>query len=288
MRIFLALCLLAACTAPPQSMDGALRASDVRTVTVEDSFTLYTPYDVERTAKLAKMVRTNLRAVAGQLEMTFEQAVQVHAQPLDIQGFGIKLEGDQMHFSGNLRPPTLHDVAGFAAIETSRDVPLIVFFVAADQKTLREDGTEITGTFTFSYDAIVRHELAHQYSIRQGLDGEVWFNEGLALELENATPDGDGLVPIPWPASLEQAAKVHGETSLARLLDWRENGSAIAAGSEQPYRDGRPLAHAYVRFLLERGGGERSPEAFRAILQMSREQHLALEDDWHRWLLAPE
>ena len=269
-------------------MDEALRASDVRTVTVEDDFTLYTPYDAERTAKLAKMVRTNLRAVAGQLEMTFEQAVQIHAQPLDIQGFGIELAGDQMHFSGNLRPPTLHDVTGFASTKSTGDIPVVVFFVAADSETIREDGSVLTGTFSFSYDATVRHELAHQYSIRQGLDGEVWFNEGLALELENATPDGDRLVPIPWPASLEQAARVHRETSLARVLDWREDGSAIAAGSEEPYRDGRPLAHAYVRFLLERGGGERSPEAFRAILQMSREQHLALENDWHRWLLAPE
>jgi hypothetical protein len=278
--------LLAACTAPFHSVDGALRASDVRTVAVEDDFTLYTPYDVKRSAELAKMVRINLRAVAGQLEMTFDEIVQIHAQPLEIQGFKMGLDGSQVHVTGNLRPPTLHDVAGFTAIESTGDLPVVVFFVAKDREAIREDGSAFTETFGFSYDSIVRHELAHQCSIRQGIDGEVWFNEGLALEMENATPDGDGLVPIPWPPSLAQAAKVHRETSLARVLDWREDGAAIAAGREEPFRDGRPLAHAYVRFLLEREGGERSPAAFRQILGMSREQHLALEDDWHRWLDA--
>ena len=48
-----------------------------------------------------------------------------------MQDFRMKPEGDQMHISGDLRPPTLHEVAGYASFESSGDQPMIVFFVAA-------------------------------------------------------------------------------------------------------------------------------------------------------------
>ena len=94
---------------------------------------------------------------------------------------------------------------------------------------------------------------------------------------------GSQLVAGQAPSSLVVAQNLP-RRPLMRLLDWTEDGSEVLAGREEAFVEGRPLAHALMRFLLERVAHGTLAERLASIALLDRAALLALEDEWHRWL----
>ena len=92
------------------------------------------------------------------------------------------------------------------------------------------------------------------------------------------------LVAEPFPDTLQQAKDLHGAFTIADLLDWVEDSEAVTHGVEEAFHEGRPLAHAFMRFLLERTEGATLRARFERIHALPRAELLGHEDEWHAWL----
>ncbi len=87
------------------------------------------------------------------------------------------------------------------------------------------------------------------------------------------------------PHTIAIARRIHADHDLADVLDWHERGDLLHRGDEDVYRAGRPLAHAFLRFLLERTPGTSLLAKLRRIHAMPRAELLALESPWRAWLV---
>lgn len=278
----------AGCTlaVPLGEFESALRSDEVQTVIFEPGFTLYSPYGPKRSDALARDVRVNLAAVEAAFGVSFDEPIRVIAVPLELKGFETEHRDGTFTVRGALNSPTHRGIGGFTARPSDSDRPTMVIFVAKDRERTLPDGRVITETFRFNVEPIIRHEAAHLFAARALLDGVTWFSEGMALEIENMTLEDGALRPKPLPLTLQVARKNHRRWSLASVVDWEEQGARISEGEEEPFWMGRPLAHALMRFLLERHQKAPLPEQFRAVRAMSRQEILALEPEWRRWLDA--
>ena len=285
--LILALATIASCGGPSLTrIEDTLRGEEVRTLVLEEGFSFYSPYDARRTAQLARMIAANQRAVGRHFEVGFDRPLRVVAKPLEMEGVEIEALGGLIRVSGSPTPPTLHDIGGYAT--RSGGTPTVVFFVAKDTRTPREGAVELTTAFLFDYSGTVRHELAHLHAARAGLEGPDWFDEAIALEVELSDLTAGELVSPATPATLPVAAEACRRFGLADLLDWKEDGDAIARGEQEPFVEGRPLAHSYLRFLLRHLDAAPGVTAYRRIREMDRGEHLALEESWRRWLADPD
>ena len=70
---------LTACSAPFSAVDETLRDSEVRTAALEEHFTLYAPYDVERSQPFVEMVDENIGALFRTLGVGFVCGIVVAA-----------------------------------------------------------------------------------------------------------------------------------------------------------------------------------------------------------------
>jgi len=261
-----------------------LHAEGIRTLALEDAFTLVSPYDARRTAEVAGELRRSLVAVCAALEVELDGAVYVRMIPLDVEGFDLVLEEDSLTVSGPLELPTRHGLVGWAAGDGP---PRFEFFVPRDRVHEREDGTSFTEQFHFDFTDTIRHELTHLAARRAGLGGATWFDEGLACQLAATTLADGELEPLPLPPALAFARQVHERFELSTLLDWEEHVDRVASGEEQAFLEGRALAQAFLRFLLERTPGPTLRARLDRIHELDRGTLLALEDDWHAWLSEP-
>jgi len=71
---------------------------------------------------------------------------------------------------------------------------------------------------------------------------------------------------------------------LARLLDWEEDGAAIAAGEEPVDEVSRTLCGLFVRFLAEREPPGSVVERLQGIQALGRAELEGLEPAWREWL----
>jgi hypothetical protein len=270
-------------TVPMAEIDSGLRDAEFRTVALEDGFTFYSAYDGKRTLELVEMIDENLEAVRRFFEMEFDGPVTVMAMPLDMERFALTTQDGSARWSGTFASPTLNGVTGYSRT-LRQETPAVVFFVPRDQAS-RGDGS-LTVMFEFDYGGTVRHELAHLCAMHIGLEGPTWFDEAIAIEAGESRLVAGELVSEELTDTIQIASRIRGRHSLADLLDWTEEGGDIAEGEAEAFQAGRPLAHAYLRFLLAHFERSPSPEAYRRILSMGREDHLALESDWILWLGA--
>lgn len=273
LRLAALLLLLGACNSvvPLSAFDEALRDSYIRTVAIEEHYSLYSPYDLAVSRSVSEVVGENLDAVSTTLGVWLDVPIHVHAYPVE-----------QLDVEGS--PVGSQAVHGFSNTVEDGSPPTIGFIVSLEGVRNAPEGTDLTPVFRFNYGGILRHELGHLISSAYLHDGPTWFQEALALELEYSSVVDGRLVPQETPQTLFLARRELADFTLADVLDWQEDIEGVASGNTAIFKEGRPLAHSYMRFLLERQGGDRSIEAFRRIFEMDRAEHLALEDAWRAWL----
>jgi hypothetical protein len=132
----------------------------------------------------------------------------------------------------------------------------------------------------FTRSGTLRHELLHAYSVRVGLRGPKWLNEGLACELaEGREVHGE------WRASLYPSALLGARTSvsrgtIARLLAWRSNEGIGPAERKRLYAESQAL----FRFLMLRVPGARAADRIRAVARTGEGELVGYEAGWLAWL----
>ena len=280
-----ALALTGCCSFSARELANSLREDDIRCLATEDDMTVASPYDVENTASLVRDVRAYLGAIEALLEVEMPSNLHVEFPPVDMPDIQIQEREDGSWDLENFRIPSHHGIRGYST--STKENPLVTVFVARPGTATLLDGTKQTAVLSIGNDALLRHELGHACARQADLDGPVWFDEAIAEEFEYRELDEDGsLVPIPLPSSLRMARDGHDAYTIDDVLDWEEDARAVAAGEEEPFYLGRPLAHSLLRFLLVRTPGDSLRAQLERIEAMDREELRALGPEWKAWLDA--
>lgn len=267
----------AGCAASPEleELDRAQRALDARTIALEEHFTLWSPFDFYATHSWIEVVSEELVAVEGLFGEPADERVYVKLTPVD----GLDAKGAP----GCVRAREAsareeHPLNGVAGQTLGNSVNL---FVASPEAGVPEDPR--------GHRSTLRHELAHAFSSRAGLDGPDWFREGLAQYVESLRLDGGVLRDDGAPVlTLVRARRLPLEMrALERLLAWEEDGRRILAGEEEVDFVSRTLCGLFVRFLLETREGEGLAERLRSVSRLSVDDLLAEEEAWQSWLAGP-
>lgn len=260
----------------------------VRSVLRGEGYTLWSPQDWVSTKDWFLLVGEEYSAV--QRALGLDRAATPHVQVLlreveGLQPLELSASGNGIAFTAARGPHPLHGVAGWASQGE------IVIPIAPARVMVLEDGREITGVVSAEhYRSVVRHELAHAFLHERGLPDDDWFAEGAAELIEGLELRDGALLDAGVPCEMLELAPDHRDRPLAELLDWREDGAAVAAGREAVDPGARALCGLYVRFALELPGDGAAAEdllqRLSVLARRSRDEHLAGEARWHAWLVA--
>lgn len=281
----LSLGLVAGChTVTIEEVAEHLLASDIRCLVSEEDLTVLSPYPPLETAKYLSSARSNLDALEAALDVELQRPVLVQLVPEAAGTMGVTFDGDRVAVHGRYARPSRNGILGTAMSSDGEDAPTVTLIVAPLILGRHADGRRIEGYIHEPFDEVMRHELAHLCAFRAGLRGPVWFSEGLAQTFEHCALDKLELTPPALPEILVLAARLHRDWTVADLLDWKEDAAAVDAGLETGWGPGRPLAYAWMRFLLEGDARASWRERFERIRTMTRAELLAFERPWHAWL----
>lgn len=276
--------LASGCAMTAEDFARDLRRGDVRTFVAEDDFTVLSPYPPQETSLYLMYGREAKQALEANLGVALDAPVIMVLEQRAAGDFTVVIENGTFAASGSYRTPTENGVAGLAFRERHGS-HVIKLYVGPFQVGYHADGRRIDGVVGRPDQGLIVHELAHRYAEVLGLVGPSWFSEGFALYLEYCDIELLAMTPQPAPEILAPLRGSSGEWSLAALLDWQEDGSAVHEGTEDAWNLGRPLAYAWMRFLIETRVTEGSlGERFASIFSMEREEALALEASWREWL----
>lgn len=267
-----------------EDLSHSLRRAEVRTLAVEPGFTLVSPYDSARTADFARQIRCNLEAISRVMKVEFPREVTAYLEPLDVEDVEDGFADAELRIQGPWLPPTKHGVRGAAGKAVHGDGFIIVIYVPRDREDRLPSGRIVTGSFRFDHEPVIRHEIAHLCASLAGLTGPTWFDEALAQDIQYMELEDGRFHRRAYPATLAYAQLIHHEFRLEAVLDWEEQGELIAQGQAAVFDEGRPLAHSFLWFMLQRTPGDRLVDRYRNIHSLDRAELLALEDEWHRWL----
>jgi hypothetical protein len=270
--------------------DRMQRELGVRSVLRGEGFTLWSPQNWVSTRDWFQLLEQELPAVRRALGLAPEATPHVQVLLREVEGLQpleFAADGAGLSFTATHRPHPLHGVAGWA-VEDEIAIP-----IAPARLVRLEDGREITSVMSAeTYRSVVRHELAHALLHGRGLPEDDWFSEGAAELIEGLELVEGELLDAGAPGEALRLARDLDllERPLADLLDWREDGAAVAAGRESVDAAGRVLCGLYVRWAIGLSG-ERAPArgllgALSQLARRSRAQHLAEEAGWHAWLAA--
>lgn len=271
------LAALGACTREYtlREFDAIARTAPVRTIVLEQRFSLYSPYDLLGTREYVPLITAQQAEVFALFGVAAETPLPILLQTNEGLGADFTLEGDRMSINSISMQPH-GGVLGRAGEDA------VVIEVAPAQTMRREDGTEIKGYLGASmYTSTIRHELAHIAANLLGIGGGSWLREGIAHAVEWLPAEGERLRADSPPEQLKVLARLPREQrSIAALLDWEQrlpptDDDGVA----------RLLAFSFAAFLLERETGPFREGALR-IAALDEEHLLALEDAWSEWLDA--
>lgn len=279
--VLAALALAGTACRAPSAVDASrsLRAASVRTVAIEPTCTVFSPYDAVRTQGYVERVVATLGLVGDVFEAELPGPLYVVLELEEASK--LRADGD----ASVAGTPAPHGVLG-AYGRLDGESPSVLLFVPRDGELVLEDGRTVAVRYDRDPGTTLRHEIAHVFADQLGLDGDTWFDEGLALELESMQPVRGQLVPVALPETIEVARRLP-RVPMTSLLDWSERGARVLSGAEEAFVEGRPLAHALVRFLLLREEQGSLVERLRAVKELGRDELLAVEEAWHAWLDAP-
>lgn len=273
----------------------SLRDQDIRSLIAAPEMTIVSPFGPERTAELLNEVRRNLNAIEVLLETKVPASLTVHfkiqpAQPLPMQ---LSKDASSLGLPYTDGRPT-HRLRGFAVSGT--DIPQILVYVPAQStpSPLPTPGQRSIATMApsgFDPAPTIRHEIAHICASFAGLEGPTWFTEGLAREFQSRQFNGHGQLALTAqvPDDLITARLNYEAYSIDDLLDWEESltTEVIKTGTGEIFTMGRPLAHALMRFLLEREQREHQAslrQQLERIQAMTPDQLRALDAEWRAWM----
>lgn len=265
--------------------DVTARTAEARTVVYEPEFSLYSPFDVFETRDWLKLVDVELPAVARALELDLVEQrrragpVIVYLKPIPGMRPKIVQEGDTITLNPIGSHP-LHGVEGMALDQVAR------VFVEPAVVSKNGEGNPVRAVWGASgYRTTLRHELAHVLAHAAGIEGDAWFNEGVATLLEYAQVEGSVLAID--PASLRVGRQcARSANSLSEVLLETEDVEGIFSGRVAARGEWRPQLLAFFTFLLERetarGGTLRS--TIDGAQRTSRARLLELEPEFRAWL----
>jgi len=267
-----------------------VRDADIRCLAAEPDMTIASPFGPRRTDELLTKVRANLVALERLFEVEVPATLAVHFRALEMPGIEMQLSEDgQSYDVSGMEAPSHHGVLGYST--RRRGAPEVTIYVVPTGTLAHPDGREITVSFDFGTELTIRHELAHVCAMLADLNGPTWFDEGVALELEYSEWNEAGeLVRRPVPVTLRVAHRRRADATLDEVLAWKEDFGAVYTGDEQPFLLGRPLAHALMRFLLQRderafpASGESLRARLLRIRALEDDELRALEPEWLAWL----
>jgi hypothetical protein len=269
----------------PPVLAESLRDNDFRSLNAEPDMVVMSPFSPRMTAALIDQVRQTREAVEVLMDARLPKELVVTFRSVEDPDAEWIEEVDGTWTLKGVGRASAHGVVGYHTGTT--DMPTVALFVPAPAKATRRWGQVDRIEFTFGLDSTIRHEFAHACAKQAGLDGDTWFDEGLAEEIEHRTLNEVGrLVPARSDDSLRIAKRHHAKYTIDDVLDWEENGWNIAQGDEEAFRHGRPLSHSLIRYLLGRTPGASLQEKFHRILALDKETIRAMEPEWKAWLDA--
>jgi hypothetical protein len=228
------------------------------TVASGPGFVLHSPFDAEETEEWRGIVGRELTAVASFVhEALPDPPVVVFLETTAVQEESGLLERLN---------PNVHGVQAWAV--GGLEVHLIV-------------GSADGGLFSVGGEAHLRHELAHVFLKRMGVEAPPWFDEGFAHEIEDAVSTQAGLELHPAPVQLILARAFAPGFAMDQLWSW--DGARTRS---DPEREAvlRLLSRSIVRFLLERAGPDAWRREVRRMAAVESAERPALEREWRRWL----
>lgn len=278
-KLVLASALVAGCTVTRTvpDVDALVRQSGARTVLIEDTLSLWSPYEVPRTREFLEEIRTRRDEVFGlfELDAGAPLIVRLRVNP----GFAVEAtaesgaEGDRMRIQRVSFQPE-GDVLGqatddYVCIEVDRLAPLRL----ADGRSIE------TFLGVSSYTRTIRHELTHVAAMRLGVRRLGWLGEGLAHAVE-WLPVEDGRFPLASAPVFHLAAALpHDREAFDALLRWEQ-----AFPVTDRDRHARALATSLVVFALAREGTPNLRENVLRLAARSDAELRALHADWSTWL----
>lgn len=263
--------LLGAIACSPSQVEHDL-AQPSRTRLELPGLVLHSPYGEEATAAWAERVQSE-RVLVSRLLQLESSSVELRLLPVENDA---DPDDPSLDWLFETMHPGRRGFAGWGGIDEDGG-GLAVVYVPADE--LMEFMARDSAT------RVVRHELVHVFSPRAEVPTEPrWFAEGLAREVEQRVTDERGALvrDTLTPGSSLNEARLP-SLPLANLLDWSAWDGEAAGGQEHRRYS---MAASFVDFLLLQRDEPSFPEAARAIAALAREELLAQEQPWRRWLAA--
>jgi len=266
-------------TIPLREVDRLNRSIGSRTIVLEPGYSLYSPFSMVATLDYRNVLDHEFAMVLGLFELELRDPVPVLLQPIEGLRPRILIERDVFHVDAVSEHP-LHGIEGV----TGRD--LVVVYVEPPFEATAADGRKIEGNWSpEEYRGTLRHELVHYCATLAGVDGDLWFNEGLAHAVELGAAHRGERADVQTHAGTRLAAGSvpAADRRLARVLAAREDVPRIQEGLETVDPHARLLATSFVYFALEQSQGS-FLERVQRLHRLSYEELLALEPAWQAWL----
>lgn len=269
---------LAACAAPLtlDRIDRMARATDARTILLEEDLTLYSPYEAGQTRAFLSELRAQRDEVFALFDVTEDEPLQVWLRPNEGLSLDFTVEDDRLLVSRASRVP--EDGVLGRAVGTS-----VVIEVDPPGRLTLPDGRVVEsapgpGMFTDT----IRHELTHVATTRIGVEGADWLREGIAHAVEWLPVENGRFRLDPPPAALRGAAELPSDRgAFEHLLAWRQS---IPPDDTDVLV--RRQALALVVYALEQ---QQAPSLREGLLRVAALDAVALRGlrpGWSEWLAS--
>lgn len=273
-------CAACASSLELQDLDRLARATEARTVLLEEDLSLYSPYDLVGTRGHLEQIRAQRAEVFELFGLEPGAPLLVWLRPDPGMRLEMSVEGNELRIEGLHFEPA-DKIFGRAAGNE------IILQVDPLQVLQLEDGRALSGNLDpRMYRSTLRHELTHIAMERLDVRGGSWLSEGLAHVVERI-PIAEGRLRLEQATqALREAAAVPRELrSVEQLLAWEH-----AYPPTDLDRVARQLSFSFVAFALERQAAPTFSARVQLLARAAPASLRALEPEWSAWLdlFAPE
>ena len=277
----MALCASCVSRLDLNDLDKLERSLDARTVALERDYSLWSPFATAQTEPWLRMIDEELAASIELFGTRPAERLMIGLVPIEGLGFQVSSQDGKVTVAWQKEHP-LHGVAGMSGGRR------ILLYVTPDQEIDTGEGPVIAHRGADDYRGTLRHELAHVLALESKLAGPPWFYEGLADLVQSYALEEGRLVDRgpSFEDRLVASTVAPEHWGVPRLLDWREDGTRVAAGEEAVDKVSRALCGWFVRFLFQHDPRATLHQTARAVTRRSRAELEALEPAWREWLAA--
>lgn len=267
------LLLAAACRAPerlPPQLDEVELERSTRTIVHRERIDLYSPYDEGPSQDLAGLVANEVERVAQLFGDEYTRPLTLYLRAVDERE---RERDDTTDILWRYRP----SLGGLRGATVARRY-MVLFVPVPDAN----GGPPIEFALTWQNQTL-RHELAHFFLYRLGVDGPDWLHEGLAEDVETMLLDEDGRLALdPLPSAFLAARHFADDVTLDELMRWR----AQDRNDRDRAAPRRWRCQALVRFLRHWTGEGDWRTSITRVAGMSESEINALDPEFRGWLRA--